>query len=81
MRIFSSYVNTRVQQKNFLLCSTCFWCSSWIINNKPIISECPSCHGSVESMPLCYDEAYIFDYSHNRGVTLNFQKLESKSVP
>ena len=63
---------TSAKQKHFLLCKACYWCSSWINNNKPIISKCPSCHGAVESMPLSYNEAYEFDYSRRRGVTLNF---------
>jgi hypothetical protein len=39
------------------------------------ISRCPVCHqDEIESLSLSSDEAYKFDYSSKRGVSLEFKK-------
>ena len=66
------------KQKYFLICESCFWCASSMIDyhyyNSIGISKCPVCNRStVESIPLSDKEAYVFDYSPVRGVSLTFQ--------
>jgi hypothetical protein len=38
-----------------------------------IPAECPKCHsGSIESILVAQNEEYSFNYSEQRGVTLEF---------
>ena len=40
------------KQPHFLLCSSCFWCASYL-NFRGTVEVCPSCmNGKVESMPI-----------------------------
>jgi hypothetical protein len=60
------------RQPHFLLCSSCFWCASYL-NFRGTVEVCPSCmNGKVESMPLSDKEIYTFRYDAIRGVTLEF---------
>jgi hypothetical protein len=61
------------KQPHFLLCSSCFWCASYL-NFRGTVEVCPSCvNGKVESMPLSDKEIYTFRYDAIRGVTLAFK--------
>jgi hypothetical protein len=61
------------RQPHFLLCSSCFWCASYL-NFRDTVEVCPSCvNGKVESMPLSDNEIYTFRYDVIRGVTLEFR--------
>jgi hypothetical protein len=60
-------------ERNFLICSSCFWCASYLNNMHKSVERCPSCNDAkVDSMPLSFDETYKFDYDAGRGVTLEF---------
>ncbi len=60
-------------ERNFLLCRSCFWCASVLNGMHSTFSTCPSCMNSVlESMPLSFDEKYTFDYDPRQGATLGF---------
>jgi hypothetical protein len=60
-------------ERNFLICGSCFWCASYLNNMHSFVDICPSCkHGKVESMPISFDETYKFDYDAGRGVILEF---------
>ena len=61
------------KQPHFLLCSSCFWCASYL-NFRGTVEVCPSCvNGKVESMPLSDKEIYTFRYDAICGVTLEFR--------
>jgi hypothetical protein len=60
-------------ERNFLICSSCFWCASYLNNMHSFVDVCPSCKDEkVESMPIAFDETYKFDYDAGRGVILEF---------
>ena len=60
-------------ERNFLICSSCFWCASYLNNMHSFGDICPSCkNDKVESMPISFDETYKFDYDAGRGVILEF---------
>jgi hypothetical protein len=60
-------------ERNFLICSSCFWCASYLNNMHRSVETCPSCNDAkVESMPISFDETYQFDYDAGRGVILEF---------
>jgi len=62
-------------ERNFLICSSCFWCASYLNNMHSSVEVCPSCkNDKVESMPLSVDETYKFDYGAGRGVELEFRR-------
>lgn len=62
-----------ISERNFLICSSCFWCASYLNNKHRSVEVCLTCNGAkVESMPISFDETYKFDYDSARGVTLEF---------
>jgi hypothetical protein len=62
------------QKKYFLLCETCFWCATYLINDDcTTFSKCPTCNNAkVESLPIAKNEYYKFDYSPLSGFTFEF---------
>src|SRR5215469_12760421 len=58
---------------NFLICRLCFWCASYLYGSYKAAEKCPMCdNNSIESIPVCDQEAFKFEHSQLRGVTLNF---------
>jgi hypothetical protein len=47
---------------HFAICSSCFWCASYISTNALEISaKCPDClEGNIESIPIDQNEEYTF---------------------
>ena len=61
-------------ERNFLICRSCFWCASYI-NKMGSVLACPSCKDvKIESMPISFDETYRLDYDTKRGITLEFAR-------
>jgi len=64
-------------ERNFLICSSCFWCASYLNNVHSFGDICPSCkNDKVESMPISLDETYKFNYDARRGSTLEFGRIK-----
>lgn len=62
-------------EKNFLICRSCFWCASYLNNMHSVPDTCPSCKDvKIESVPISFDETYRLDYDARRGVTLEFAR-------
>ena len=60
-------------ERNFLMCKSCFWCASFLNSKYRCFSECPACMNSeLESMPIGLNEKYTFDYDPSQGVSLGF---------
>ena len=58
---------------NFLICRLCFWCASYLYGSYKPPEKCPMCDNhSIESIPVSDQEAFEFEHSELRGVTLNF---------
>jgi hypothetical protein len=56
----------------FRLCSSCFWCASYLLDIRGTV-RCPSCKTEIiESMPISPDERFAFHHDRNRGVSLEF---------
>jgi hypothetical protein len=60
------------QRKDFLLCSSCFWCASCLSpDSSP--AKCPTCiDGNIESIPIAENEEYRFNNDIKRGITMEF---------
>ena len=77
-----SLLNHRLNNKShsFLLCNSCFWCASTYLHNDNRcmeVKQCPLCtNRTIESMPISNNEAYKFDYSAKRGISLELIKTD-----
>ena len=61
------------RQINFLICRLCFWCASYLYGSHKAAEKCPICdNNSIESIPVSDQEAFEFEHSQLRGVTLTF---------
>jgi len=66
-------------QRNFLMCNSCFWCASFVNSRYRSFSECPACMDSeLESMPISLNERYTFDHDPQQGLVTFHEKLFSK---
>ena len=63
----------------FLICESCLWCASslYFNNTDTTITKCPICDSSrkLDSIPICDNENYIFNYDSKSGVILEFSNL------
>ncbi len=56
--------NALVDEKNFLMCKSCFWCASFLTGKRNSI-RCPSCGSSnIELMSISDYESYKLDYEY-----------------
>ena len=54
----------RYKHIHFLLCESCYWCTSYLKSNKISIYKCPSCHKTaMKWMPLSAADIYKLDYN------------------
>jgi hypothetical protein len=66
-------LQTRALKAYFRICSSCFWCASYLLDVGTI--SCPSCKTEIgESIPITLNENFSFDYSTERGVSLGFTR-------
>ena len=62
-------------ERNFLICRSCFWCASHINKMHSVPEVCPSCRDvKIESVPISFDETYRLDYDAKRGLTFEFAR-------
>jgi hypothetical protein len=53
--------NAFIDRRNFLLCRSCFWCVSWLTENRPVI-YCPSCgNNEMQLNPVVEYQSYKLD--------------------
>jgi hypothetical protein len=65
----------------FILCEKCHWCATYFDKNRVLPkgdeynNKCPECCsvGALSSFPILSNEAFTFNYTHNRGVELEFR--------
>ena len=65
----------------FILCETCHWCATYFDKNKLLSkgddsnNKCPECSnvGTLSNFPILSNESFTFNYTHNRGVELEFR--------
>ena len=64
-------------ERNFLMCKSCFWCASFLNSRYRSVSECPSCtNPELETMPISLNEVYTFDHDSRQGVSLGFRNKQ-----
>jgi hypothetical protein len=58
----------------FILCKTCHWYATYFDKSKLLTEKCPICMNTqMSSFPILSNEAFTFDYSKKRGVSLEFR--------
>ena len=76
-RPYSEQRDITSSERNFVICSSCFWCASYLNNMHRSVEVCPSCNDAkVESMPISFDETYKFNYDARRGITLELGRIK-----
>ena len=68
----------RFPDNTLILCDKCHW-SCTCFNMKGLIERCPLCGPNREVLsriPLSLDEAYLFEFDDNRGITLTFSRKQ-----
>jgi len=57
-------------ERNFLMCKSCFWCASFLNSRYRSLNACPACMNSeLESMPISLNEIYTIDpWSKSRSI-------------
>lgn len=59
----------------FLICNSCLWCASWLIDDY-FIHSCPTCRSEkLELIPIARTEAYHIKMNGN-GVSMEFFNLK-----
>lgn len=57
-------------ERNFLICKSCFLCASFLNRRYASFNQCHSCMNSeLESMSISRAETYTFDYDPFQGVS------------
>jgi hypothetical protein len=65
----------RTRYKTFVICDTCFWCASFLVKDHD--SACPECGKPVSATTLGQNEGYLYDYSDQRGIELDFYIIKA----
>ena len=56
--------NMCIDKKNFLICGSCFWCVSYLTENRTIV-PCPSCgNNEMQSTRISDYESYKLDHDY-----------------
>jgi len=74
----STAKDRRSRNVEFIICNSCFWCSSLIRDNlrSTHFELCPCCKSSmIESMPIAPNDEYSFHMDEKSGVVLEFRYL------
>ena len=67
----------------FVICNSCYWCTSYFgIDNLEYLStssshvlDCHTCSSpNTELIPIGTDESFKIDFSHTRGMEIEFYK-------
>ena len=75
MSMHANFLETTFQSKNpdryFVLCETCFWCSSLL---REVRIECPACNTSnrISLIPLTINESYNIRNDPRCGLEVSF---------
>ena len=60
--------------RNFVMCKSCFWCASFLNSKYMSVNECPCCtNQEFETIPISLNEVYTFDHDSRQGVSLGFR--------
>jgi len=74
LRLITETAKPQVKQQErlFVICDDCYWCASAISERYFDVVTCPTCKKPLTSIPISREERYNYNYSHDRGVELEF---------
>ena len=62
-------------EKSFLICNCCYWCSSYLpdfVNDiMQHFDNCPKCNGEIKSMLISENASKRLDYKHIPNIVTN----------
>jgi hypothetical protein len=59
----------------FVICNSCYWCASYFSVNNSYVLNCYACSSpNTELIPIGTDESFKIDFSHTRGMEIEFYK-------
>ena len=76
-------IDRRSKNVNFLICNSCFWCTSLLSSDARYtrFELCPCCESSmIESMPIAPNDEYSFYNDEKTGVVLEFRSLKKEGA-
>ena len=57
----------------FLMCKSCYWCASCLMDDQAYFSICPEClTDKMEWLPISQSECYKLDFDQRLGMVLHF---------
>jgi hypothetical protein len=57
----------------FLMCKSCYWCASCLMDDEGYFSICPEClTNKMEWLPISQSECYRVDFDQKMGMVLHF---------
>jgi hypothetical protein len=57
----------------FLMCKSCYWCASCLMDDQAYFSICPEClTDKMEWLPISQSECYKLDFDQRLGMVLQF---------
>ncbi len=62
-----------LDKRFFLMCKSCYWCASCLIDDQAYFSICPEClTDKMEWLPISQSECYRLDFDQKLGMVLHF---------
>ena len=57
----------------FLMCKSCYWCASCLVDDQAYFSICPEClTNKMEWLPISHSEYYRINFDQKMGMVLHF---------
>jgi hypothetical protein len=64
---------TYLDKRFFLMCKSCYWCASCLMDDQAYFSICPEClTDKMEWLPISQSEYYRLDFDQKLGMVLQF---------
>jgi len=65
--------STYLGKRFFLMCKSCYWCASCLMDDQAYFSICPEClTDKMEWLPISQSEYYRLDFDQKLGMVLQF---------
>ena len=62
-----------LKERFFLMCKSCYWCASCLMDDQAYFSICPEClTDKMEWLPISQSECYRLDFDQKLGTVLHF---------
>ena len=74
--------NIYLDKRFFLMCKSCYWCASCLMDDQGYFSICPEClTNKMEWLPISQSECYRVDFDQKMGMVLHFWNNDEGGSP